>query len=657
MTECVPDDQVRRATTFSLLDKPSVVVRLVKHPVAPPSVSISYGLGDCACAGGSSVSPDEITELEFANRTLEKEWLLNPANPTLVVIDAPAGYGKTTLLKKVAEEYSKEGWSAAVVDLGVARDPVDVLDEIAEQAVCHSLKARHESEAVRELKMALAGKDVFLCFDRAEAGKETALWLRDHVIPGLREGLRGVQVRAVVAGRGISRGEWNWAGYWIRELSPFDWSIVQEMLERIGKDDPHTQRWQPEDYRRLALAVSRLSGGHPGVIKELIEEMVRKRWTLTLSGQERDAYFGIYVQETIQQMLKHYGFTDSQKIEIIKVMSVFRGINLSTFKALMRRGLIPEGDPMQILALFAGVGVLSKPKSGEIFYRDSILRGLILAQLEVKDRTRYLALNQVACEIYHDWIEGIKSDPDRIFLKPTYAIESLYHILQLEDWEAVVNELRYHRGHSTERQIQIWMGDDEEICRCAQELFERSVQELCRQAFNERFHVGPPHLTKKGDQEMPADPALIAVVTQASTLLIEIVRDVFKGRQEKRRAEEAAAEPEKAVEPKATVTPSTATLPIAQPGELENILQQIDLASQQIRIDTIKSIVTQLSQHKRNWNDFREEESKPTASATARIEAKQAREDEEIAIKDLSLSLKKHLEELTGYIIELPELE
>lgn len=73
MTDHVLDSQNKRATTFAFPDKPSVVVRLVKHPVALPSVSMSYGLGDCACAGGSAVSPDEIIELEFASRRLEDE--------------------------------------------------------------------------------------------------------------------------------------------------------------------------------------------------------------------------------------------------------------------------------------------------------------------------------------------------------------------------------------------------------------------------------------------------------------------------------------------------------------------------------------------------------------------------------------------------------
>ena len=192
--------------------------------------------------------------------------------------------------------------------------------------------------------------------------------------------------------------------------------------------------------------------------------------------------------------------------------------------------------------------------------------------------------------------------------------------------------------NASELLLEVSHGHPREVQKAAYDLFEKIVA------------------TPKGEMYMPIDPNLVKVITGASALLVEIARDVFKARQAKRQAEKPAAESEKVVEPSvpgATIS----TLPIDQPKELETILQQIDLAGQRMKIDTIESIVTQLSQHKRNWNDFLEEEAKPTASAAARVEAKQLRENEEILIRSKSLSLKQQLEELTGRAIVLPGLE
>lgn len=160
---------------------------------------------------------------------------------------------------------------------------------------------------------------------------------------------------------------------------------------------------------------------------------------------------------------------------------------------------------------------------------------------------------------------------------------------------------------------------------------------------------------KQGDKKM--DSALIGVITSASALLVEIARDVFKARQAQRQTEEPAAEAEPTKETDASApTTTTPTLPIEQEDQLKTILEAMDLASQKMKIDTIKSLVNQLESHKRTWNDFLEEEAKPEASPVTKIALKQARENEEKAIKEKSLSLKQHLEELTGRSIELAGL-
>ena len=55
---------------------------------------------------------------EFVNRAYELEQICRLGGPKFILVDAPAGYGKTFLLRKVKETYDvKEDWDSVLVDL------------------------------------------------------------------------------------------------------------------------------------------------------------------------------------------------------------------------------------------------------------------------------------------------------------------------------------------------------------------------------------------------------------------------------------------------------------------------------------------------------------------------------------------------------------
>lgn len=80
MSNSISDTREEQVIDFSFVEKPSVVVRLVKHRVALPVVSIADGLGDCACAGGDMISSTEIPKLgRTSHANTEKFGLLEGA--------------------------------------------------------------------------------------------------------------------------------------------------------------------------------------------------------------------------------------------------------------------------------------------------------------------------------------------------------------------------------------------------------------------------------------------------------------------------------------------------------------------------------------------------------------------------------------------------
>ncbi len=130
------------------------------------------------------------------------------------------------------------------------------------------------------------------------------------------------------------------------------------------------------------------------------------------------------------------------------------------------------------------------------------------------------------------------------------------------------------------------------------------------------------------------DPNLVNIVVETYKLLITISQDVFEAVR---------------IEP---------ALPIDEPKKLKTALsEKADLASQGMKIDEIKTSVEELRQHKQMWDDYRKEEIKLEVPSIVKDALKQARENEERAIRSKGLSLEQQLEELTGYTIELPGLE
>lgn len=522
MTNRLLDNQLVDSFTFS--NHSPITVRLVNYPVAMPPCNANDGLGDCACIGSSTVSPDELADLEFANRVLEKEWLLNPASPPLKAIDAPAGYGKTRLIEEVAKEYRGMGWSTAVVELrSDLDDPLDILDEIAKQVSQQFLKARRgESKVVQGLLRVLAGNNIFLCFDCAEANKEYVDWLRTQIVPELDKGLRGISLRVVFAGRGLSRTSiWNWEGYEIRKLSPFDWFTVQEMLQRVGRNDRYARNLQLKDYREMALAIHRLSGGHPGAIIELVRTVVANRWTLTFSEEQCSDLFDTCVENAFTELVKDYEISDSE-MKTVSSLLIFRGVNTSTVKCLIEEELITEDDPLQLIARLKHLGILSERKGGEIFYRDSIVRGMILSHMRIKNKSRFQKLHRVACNVYHKWVPIVVRAPQHSSFVPRNQLlevittESFYHALHLGDPQIIKEELKYHVRHSPKQRILDWLAKDDEIYTCVQEIFGKAIEELLKQS-SEDIH----NIRVKGGASMNTEE-LIELQAKAQELSLRL---------------------------------------------------------------------------------------------------------------------------------------
>ncbi|WLE97438.1 MAG: hypothetical protein QTN59_01105 [Candidatus Electrothrix communis] len=631
-------------------------------------VNLIDDLGDCACSA-PSLPPDEgpLINLNFINRKRELEQINNP-RPDMQVIVAPAGYGKTALLKIIREKFEGDGWKCAYVDLAACENAADVRNLIAEQVGAAQIKAKFkEADAELESMLASAGK-ILLLLDAVEGSESDALdWLLES-LSVWGAGLAGAEIRAIFTGRYTHKNDNgdkfpNLLSRHCITLPPFSLDVIRQAIEDTIKKYPpkkQNRKISEDAFLFWTKYIMRLSGGHPKSILNLLTALVAKDWGVVFSPAREQELFKKYVAPELEEIMTSLDEVTKNSLE---VLSVFRFFSGSTIKILQKKEKLPANrDARMILSDVLNMGFVSKPKN-HLFYSDKIVRLLLVAQMRITDSENYRGLNRMAQEIYDEWItSGLVSrhsfsSIDISELLQILVLEGIYHCGQQLPTMTTI-QFAGHLKRYSDTLIQVlgedendpnyrkWfekeMSSDEEI-RTSLKDHDVPIKILLDLAFSSYKTITLP----KGDLEMSVDPSLITAITGAAALLVEITRDVFNYRAQHRTKKEADT----------TESQQSTVLPIEQPDELKSILQQMDLLAQKTKIDDINTIVNVLSQRKRTWNDYREEEAKPNASARVRIEAKQGREDEEIEIKELSQSLKQKLEEITGQTVELPELE
>jgi hypothetical protein len=426
--------------------------------------------------GAHGRAPVRAEDQIFVDRERELDLLdverLRASRSPYTLIGAPAGYGKTCLLRQVmraagASEEIGRRWSlryvefqrpgngdgaeggdadriaslaAALAGEDVQGDPAALLDQVCAQVV-QKLAAPLDK----------GRRAVLILLDGVERLNEGARqWLYEllgRCYQRTRTGAREIVVlRAVLAGRDVER---FWEGYALAcptpfppqriELSPLDAYAIQEWVwkqaqaAQIVLDD--------QAVRQIADHVGYLSGGHPGVIRGLVDDLADQLFMIGPADQ----YYGERGEELLRACLAPVAdellcgvggaFQDP-----VRTLSVFRRVNANTVSALERAGALPaETDEVALLGELQRARVLEEPRIDEPFYRDRLLRQVLaldMAHRSTESRTRFRDLNRVALELYAGWVQdGDRALPES-HLKATqrlYAVvEWLYHALHEE---------------------------------------------------------------------------------------------------------------------------------------------------------------------------------------------------------------------------------
>jgi hypothetical protein len=221
--------------------------------------------------------------LPFANREYEMDVILSPFAPAYFVLDAPAGYGKTTLLKELKRRF-KEGWVCAY---GCAEEHSSLLSLANALAQELSISLTIDSNArllganlARAIKQqkedVIAQEGLVLLID---LGKRPSLEMKDlleEFIPGVQDNLRDLKFfaikhnrfRVIIAGRSLAgRKEIISASLLMKvlKLTPFDYEVVRD----AARD--YLPARAEDSIRQIAAHVTHITGGHPGCMARILK--------------------------------------------------------------------------------------------------------------------------------------------------------------------------------------------------------------------------------------------------------------------------------------------------------------------------------------------------------------------------------------------------
>jgi hypothetical protein len=410
-------------------------------------------------------------EGEFVNRQSELSLLnverLRASLSPYVLISAPAGYGKSYLVRRLVATLETDAalcnkWGYRYVDF--SRQVGDSIAYIVQSITGQSSQMEPDVAAdlickyvVQRLAEPLADgragrRAVLLIFDAVERLDEgTVQWLC-KLLSALRKRTRSgqgeiVTVRVIVAGRNVepfwesyARGTALLPAPQRIELTPFDGNPIQDLVWRQGRAIQVSL--DEQTVVQIASELQFLSGGHPRVICSLMEELTGLSFAIGPVAE----YFEQHREQLVHKHLTPVvdGLLDAlapSLVETVRALSVFRRVNANTVQALVKVGALtmPSSmDEIQLLGDLQRLHLLNKPCIQEPFYRDHLMRRILALDMahSSKDRALYHRLNQVALDLYESWIhnlgQGLPDTPLKATQRLLSVAEWLFHALQDE---------------------------------------------------------------------------------------------------------------------------------------------------------------------------------------------------------------------------------
>lgn len=343
------------------------------------------------------VMPEPGDDLAFQNQQDAINFIKNQPQVGNIIINAPAGYGKTYLLKQISLIFLEKNWYVHTVSFNSnSKDGISQKETIS--LILKSVKLRNENnpfiagryfaDRLREISNEYQPKGcVGACFiiDNAEAMYNNISG--DRVYRDLREFFQGIidarsefedfSIKIIVSGRYIvNERTLIFTGKPASiDLKVFDLPIVQEAVNSFFSQRRMSRRsdWNT----KIAAHILYITGGHPLMIRDILIKEGKLIRTIR-AGEWLKKYHHHLFTSIIDPIIEEIkaDFPDMNLWDDLLQLCVFREFDKSII-----RDLFPEAKdrPTQYVDRLERYGLVTSHRS---VYRDGVLRPAMLRWLQ-----------------------------------------------------------------------------------------------------------------------------------------------------------------------------------------------------------------------------------------------------------------------------------
>lgn len=381
----------------------------------------------------------DSAHVPFVNQEEKIEIILSSYTSSYHLLDAPAGYGKTALLRKIEQELRKThlcGYFSVDEDRQtlpkLIKAMFDKFDfgELPKNKSPERLVADLGNFVKQERNKNTEMQGVVFLIDLEKSDKLSSSSLIKDLfkifIPRMQRSLgsdnfflsSSSRFRIVISGRYLTSLEdvkSTSLPFHIHKLSLFSYRILL-LLARIYFKGNISE----DDIKTISSHIMSLSGGHPGYMAALLEKYKEgcPPPDEFLEGYKED------IRKIGNEKIGHiFENIDEELRDIMKLLSPCRRFDYLFLRRFIEKGLIQADDAYDLADKLTNAYLIVR-KDG--FLQDDITRRLLAIRLYQNDPEKFVEICQTAKEIYTDVLSTSKTTRPEIIV-----IELLYQELQL----------------------------------------------------------------------------------------------------------------------------------------------------------------------------------------------------------------------------------
>ena len=377
--------------------------------------------------GGNHLLKEEI---EFVNRDKEIEQIKRTFSPQYLLINAPAGYGKSRLLKRLEKDFSNRPETSCLY-LNLSEDNIQTTTVLM-QIILQRLGGIYDASRNTYSKIAERCKMIrtlILLIDNAEHLRNSqARRLLNECLPELQASLNilrnPVMLRVISADRYISQ----WAVlsekiiFKLLNLTPFDLTAIEDTIKKYDRFQRYSDQYQKD----FAAFLMHETGGHPKCVVEILLQEYGQPIDSIRMQKYHDSLIKPFIEEIIDDSLPPY------LPEILQKLSVLRKFKLPVLEKMIQHNILPQNTaPVELENLLRETRLLSLQDD---FLCDDIIRRLFFINLRKETlQNEFIALCREATHIYEEYLKKTSHRPDIVLM------EALYQELQLSYYRSDQN--------------------------------------------------------------------------------------------------------------------------------------------------------------------------------------------------------------------------